>query len=640
MKNDLISKTPQKLPLVSIIITCFLLAYVFFLIISNYVSQTSLQQTIFKQFKLENERQAITLGNFFYNRKEDLVYLAESGTLKVFFENRALGMSMQYGLKQSLPPIKETFRALLDRYKGNNGSFYLRIAFLDAKGNILVEAVPSTPMHRVPTDTKKLLSPEHKRPAIILKDGGKEIIVSVAYYFKGKYSGQIVAWLKPEFLQSRLSASERKSYILSGKENILQSGKNETTLDFEIFKADLPQEFNMEDRAGRNRDMVGIKTLVYDTPFSLVTIVPVQNLFGGVRPKELLVGMGILAVIIISGAVFIYRLNLKAFNYARSLIEASLDPFVTINVDGKITDVNSATEKVTGIMRDKLIGSDFSDYFTEPEIARIAYRQVFSRGYINDYPLAIRDSSGKITDVLYNASIYRNEQGKIAGVFAVARDITEFKRIEEALRESQKRYHTLFEYSPDGILIIDAAGKIIEFNETAHRQLGYSREEFQKLSLPDIDAAWSPEEILARIGKVLETGQAEFTVRQRTKQGEVKDVYTFTKAIVLSGSPVLHVIWHDITERKKAEQLIRQSLKEKEALLREIHHRVKNNMAVVSGLLSLQAGTIKDDTMKSLFEESQQRVRSMALVHEKLYQTKDLSSVNFEDYIKSIISEI
>ena len=103
----------------------------------------------------------------------------------------------------------------------------------------------------------------------------------------------------------------------------------------------------------------------------------------------------------------------------------------------------------------------------------------------------------------------------------------------------------------------------------------------------------------------------------------------------------------DITERKKIEEALRyseeqikQSLREKEALLREVHHRVKNNMAVVSSLLSLQARTIKDATVRSLFEESRQRVKSMALIHEKLYQTEDLSSINFEDYIKSIVSEI
>ncbi|MGO9015353.1 MAG: sensor histidine kinase [Dissulfurispiraceae bacterium] len=99
-------------------------------------------------------------------------------------------------------------------------------------------------------------------------------------------------------------------------------------------------------------------------------------------------------------------------------------------------------------------------------------------------------------------------------------------------------------------------------------------------------------------------------------------------------------IARDITDRKLAEQQIKQSLKEKEALLREIHHRVKNNLAIVSSLLSLEARKIKDAGVKSLFEESQQRVRSMALVHEKLYQTKDLSSINFESYIKSMVLDI
>ncbi|MGO9016148.1 MAG: sensor histidine kinase, partial [Dissulfurispiraceae bacterium] len=96
----------------------------------------------------------------------------------------------------------------------------------------------------------------------------------------------------------------------------------------------------------------------------------------------------------------------------------------------------------------------------------------------------------------------------------------------------------------------------------------------------------------------------------------------------------------EISVRKKAEQQIKQSLKEKETLLREIHHRVKNNMAVVSSLLSLEAKKIKDATVRALFEESQQRIRSIALVHERLYQTKDLSAINFEGYIKSIIAEI
>ncbi len=114
-------------------------------------------------------------------------------------------------------------------------------------------------------------------------------------------------------------------------------------------------------------------------------------------------------------------------NYARSLIEASLDPLVTISASGKILDVNEASIKVTGVPRESLIDTDFSDYFTEPQKAQEGYRQVFKKGFVADYPLTIRHKNGNQTDVLYNASVYKDDQGNVLGVFAAARDVTEQK---------------------------------------------------------------------------------------------------------------------------------------------------------------------------------------------------------------------
>jgi len=119
--------------------------------------------------------------------------------------------------------------------------------------------------------------------------------------------------------------------------------------------------------------------------------------------------------------------------YNRNLLEASLDPFVAIGPDGIITDVNYATEKVTGRLRDELIGTDFTEYFTEPEKARAGYEQAFTEGFVQDYPLEIRQGEGDITYVLYNASVYRDEGGMVIGVFAAARDITRLKLAEDGL---------------------------------------------------------------------------------------------------------------------------------------------------------------------------------------------------------------
>jgi PAS domain S-box-containing protein len=121
----------------------------------------------------------------------------------------------------------------------------------------------------------------------------------------------------------------------------------------------------------------------------------------------------------------------QSLAYNRSMIEASLDPLVTIGPRGQITDVNAATEMATGLPRDELIGTDFSEYFTEPAKARSGYLQVFREGKVRDYALEMRHRDGRVTPVLYNASTYRDDAGKILGIFAAARDITELKEAEQ-----------------------------------------------------------------------------------------------------------------------------------------------------------------------------------------------------------------
>jgi len=186
----------------------------------------------------------------------------------------------------------------------------------------------------------------------------------------------------------------------------------------------------------------------------------------------------------------------QASHYVRSLLEASLDPLVTISAEGKITDVNEGLIKATGVERQKLIGTDFSDYFTEPEKAREGYRQVFARGFVTDYPLTIRHEHGRLTDVLYNASVYKDAGGQVLGVFAAARDITARKQAEAALLKAGALQRAIFNSANFSSIATDAKGVIQIFNVGAERMLGYSAAEVMNQITPaDIS---DPQEVIAR----------------------------------------------------------------------------------------------------------------------------------------------
>ncbi|MDD5297066.1 MAG: PAS domain S-box protein [Rhodocyclaceae bacterium] len=240
--------------------------------------------------------------------------------------------------------------------------------------------------------------------------------------------------------------------------------------------------------------------------------------------------------------------------YARSLIEASLDPLVTISPEGKITDVNQATEVVTGRSRTDLVGSDFSDYFTDPDNARIGYQQVFSEGKVTDYPLAIRHTSGKITNVLYNATVYRDAAGDVAGVFAAARDITEVQRATAALREKTEELDSYFNSALDLFCIADDQGYFRKLNPAWEETLGYGISELEGHLFLD----WlHPDDIASTLEIVKNLFDQKpaigFINRYRHKDG----AYRWIEWRARSKGHLIFAAARDITERIRAEEKIR-----------------------------------------------------------------------------------
>jgi PAS domain S-box-containing protein len=252
-----------------------------------------------------------------------------------------------------------------------------------------------------------------------------------------------------------------------------------------------------------------------------------------------------------------------ASTYNRSLIEASIDPFVTIGPDGKITDVNTSTEIVTGYSRKGLIGTDFSDYFTEPEKARKGYQQVFQEGLVRDYPLEIRNKNGHTMPVLYNASVYRDESGKVIGIFAAARDITERKKAEEALRLSNIYNRSLIETSLDPHVTIGPDGKITDVNRATELVTGYSRNE---LIGTDFSGYFTePEKAREGYKQVFREGLVlDYELEIHHRDGDVTPVLYNASIYRNESGEVIGIFAaaRDITERKKAERLLNSKLEE------------------------------------------------------------------------------
>jgi len=249
--------------------------------------------------------------------------------------------------------------------------------------------------------------------------------------------------------------------------------------------------------------------------------------------------------------------------YTRSLIEASLDPLVTIGPNGTITDVNAATEAATGLTRQELIGTDFSTYFTEPDKARTGYQQVFKKGAVRDYPLEIRHIDGHTTPVLYNATLYRDDDGQIVGIFAAARDITDLKRAEDSLLESEVRYRTLFEKMDEGFcvaeMIYDAKGRpidyrFVEINPTFEKHTGFQNALGKTIRelVPDHDQHWF--EIYGRVARTGESNRFENIAKA---MGRFYDVFAFP--VGDAEHRMVGILFKDITEQRRAETALREA---------------------------------------------------------------------------------
>ncbi len=220
--------------------------------------------------------------------------------------------------------------------------------------------------------------------------------------------------------------------------------------------------------------------------------------------------------------------------------------------------------------------------------------------------------------------------------------VVERKRVEAEILREKAFLEALVETAPQGIAITDNSGRIQRVNGEFVRMFGYKAGEAVGTNINDLVAPGEFQEEAWAITRATGAGETSFkeTLRKR-KDGSLLHVAVIGVPILIAGRQVaVYAIYSDISERKRAEEQIRSSLREKEVLLQEIHHRVKNNLQIISGLLTLQANQSAGKSLEDVFRESQDRIHTIALIHEKLYRSHNLAEIAFDDYLRSLTENL
>jgi len=326
----------------------------------------------------------------------------------------------------------------------------------------------------------------------------------------------------------------------------------------------------------------------------------------------------------------------------RSLAENVPSILMRYDADLRVVYLGHAAEAITGIPSGNFIGKTNAEAGMPAHMSALwdgAVREVFHTGKSKDLEFDLPLEKG--TRTFYLRLAPESGQGReVQSVLGIATDMTERKRAEEVIIRAKKEWELTFDTVPDLMAILDLNHRIVRVNKAMADRLGVSPQQcIGQRCYEAVHGMTCPPDPCPHTLTCRDGNEHQAEVHEPRLKGDflVSTTPLYDEEGKLIGS--IHVA-RDITERKKAEDRLKKSLKEKEVLLKEIHHRVKNNLQIIHSMLNLQLRYLKDEQAIALFKESQNRVFSMALIHEKLYQSDSLTTIDLPDYIGKIIANL
>jgi len=622
----------------------FLIGLLAFLIAKNVMSQRALEELILHNLEQDMGKRAVAVSYFFAERKQDLKNLAASRVIATYSENRALQMSMEYGLGISLRMMQEHFAQFMTEREVHGDPLYTRLVFMSSEGECLVDTQPPVgkPPGREnwrPVEPRK--DPQSRVDLLVeSQEGTRQVLMIEPYFFKGAYQGEIIAWISVAALRKNLvqglASDPHLRVYLTDYFSIQQAGDAEVAPsmlpDLTAIRVNKLERYQGLTAKGTQVDMVAFWAPVGGTPLGLLGVMSATDLQGFQSPSRLLATLTTLAMLILSAAIVIIRTTSRSSllharldasdarekeiaeknqelqreiairqqveqalkderSLLRSLIDSIPDLIFFKDKNGVYLGCNRAFEEYVGHPEASLIGLTDCEVLPAPvaEFFQEKDRQMFTAGQPQSTEEWIDYPDGRRVLVETLKTPYFDLSGKTIGLIGVSRDITMRHDADTALRDSEAYLKTILDSIQVGVMLIEAkTHRIVDINPYAAEIIGCSK---QALVGKVCHKHVCPTEVgrCPITAKGLKIEMAERTLL--TYSGNKIPILKTVKPLVKEGQTFLLESFVDLTVQKLAEKQLLEAKEAAERAWQELEESNRQLQAAIeqANFLAVQA---------------------------------------------------